>query len=509
MSIKILQEISSLVTDFTKNNRYLEIKASEAGGMKYLKLIEGLGRKAWKDDEEAIQDIYGKPLGDKTFDMLKSRAKERLVNMIFQLDTEKKFKSSYDKAYYSACKNLLAGTILLLQNKHLSGSEHLKLSLSECKKYFFTDISIINLRLLRYLSSFSGSVKNFDKYNTELKANMKIMEAELFAEELNQLIILEVVRSMANKDELASITEKYYKQLQKTVNEHDTYTTRINMYRVGLRYYESADDFRGAISLAESCENYLKSNPHLIQKVRLGEMNLHKLNGCLHLRDYQNGSKYAAECMVLFNSGTLNWLIFLEYYFLLSLHTRNYEKAAEIYNQVINHPSYTSYPGQNREKWKIFESFLSYALPINSKFHKKFNVFRFINEVPLFTKDKAGYNLSIIVAQTIILINLGDYEKLLDKAESLKLYASRYIRKDKNPRSYYFIKMLLVMIQYDFDPKKTAQISQKFFVKLKESHLGVQSELETLEVIPYDLLWPEILEKLELNRLKKLEEQKS
>ncbi|MBK8414033.1 MAG: hypothetical protein IPL22_05665 [Bacteroidetes bacterium] len=48
MSIKILQEISSLVTDFTKNNRYLEIKASEAGGMKYLKLIEGLGRKAWK-----------------------------------------------------------------------------------------------------------------------------------------------------------------------------------------------------------------------------------------------------------------------------------------------------------------------------------------------------------------------------------------------------------------------------------------------------------------------------
>jgi hypothetical protein len=175
MSIKILQEISSLVTDFTKNNRYLEIKSSEAGGMKYLKLIEGLGKKAWKDDAEAIKDIYGKPLGDKTFDMLKSRAKDRLVNMIFQLDTEKKFKSSYDKAYYSACKNLLAGTILLLQNKHLSGSEHLKLSLSECKKYYFTDISIINLRLLRYLSSFSGSVKNFEKYNNELHANLKIL----------------------------------------------------------------------------------------------------------------------------------------------------------------------------------------------------------------------------------------------------------------------------------------------------------------------------------------------
>ncbi|MBL7916011.1 MAG: hypothetical protein JNL49_13330 [Bacteroidia bacterium] len=509
MSIKILQEISSLVTDFTKNNRYLEIKTSEAGGMKYLKLIEGLGKKTWKNDQEAINDIYGKPLGDKTFDMLKSRAKDRLVNMIFQLDTEKKFKSSYDKAYYSTCKNLLTGAILLLQNKQYSGKEYLKLALSSAKEYYFTDLSVIALRMLRYQSSFSGSKKQFYKFDQELKHALKQLEAELLAEELNQLIILEVVRSMANKDELASITKQYYKQLQETVNEYDTYTTRINMYRVGLRYYESVDDFKSAISLAESCEQYLKSNPHLIQKVRLGEMNLHKLNGCLHLRDYENGSKYAAECMVLFNSGTLNWLIFLEYYFLLSLHTRNYEKAAEIYNQVINHPSYTSYPGQNQEKWKIFESFLSYALPVNSKFHKKFNVFRFINEVPLFTKDKAGYNLSIIVAQTIILINLGDYEKLLDKAESLKLYASRYIRKDKNPRSYYFIKMLLVMIQYDFDPKKTAQISLKFFAKLKESHLGEQSELETLEVIPYDLLWPEILEKLELNRIKKLEEQNS
>ncbi|MBL0341456.1 MAG: hypothetical protein IPP71_11235 [Bacteroidetes bacterium] len=257
------------------------------------------------------------------------------------------------------------------------------------------------------------------------------------------------------------------------------------------------DDYTNAIKIASDCEAYLKSKPHLIQRVRLGEMNLHKLYGSLHLRDYENGTSFATNCMTLFNPGTLNWLIFLEYYFLLCLHTKNYIKAKEVFNQVIGHSSFKLYPAQSKEKWKIFESFLNYAIPSSVPGSKKFNVAKFINEVPIFSKDKAGYNLSIIISQIILLINLKDFSKILDKAEPLKQYASRYIKKEKNPRSYYFIKMLLVMVNYDFDSKKTAQIANKFFIKLKESHLGLQSELETLEVIPYDVLWPEIISKLE------------
>lgn len=496
MSLKNLQEISSLVTNFTKKNRFVEVVDDEDSGSKYLQLIKGLGLQQWDDDQEATEKIYGKELGNKTFDMLKSRAKERLINMIFQLNTQKRFKSSYDKAYYSTCKNLLAGVILLLQNKQNAGNDQLKLALITARKFYFTDLKITSLRYLRYSCSFSGSKKKFLEYDGELKSSLKTLEAELEAEELNQRLIIEIVRSMASKNELVEQSRSAFNLLRQTFKKFDTYTIRINMYRVGLRYYENTDDYRNAIKLAAECEEYLKSNPHLIQKVRLGEMNLHKLNGSLHLRDYENGSIYANACMTLFNKGTLNWLIFLEYYFLLCLHTKNYEKALEIYNQVIDDPIFKVYPAQSKEKWKIFESFLNYVIPAGAPGAKKFNVHKFINEVPLFSKDKAGYNLSIIVAQIIMLVNMGDYLKIVDRAESLKLYASRYIKKERNPRSYYFIKMLLVMVAYDFEPKKTAQIANKFFAKLKEVHLGKQSELETLEVIPYDVLWPDILAKL-------------
>ncbi len=371
MSIKNLQEISSLVTDFTKKNRFVEVVDDDGDGAKYLQLIKGLGNGSWQSDDEAIEDIYGKKLGNKTFDMLKSRAKERLINMIFQLDTQKKFKSSYDKAYYSTCKNLLAGAILLLQNRRNSGEEHLKLALSIASKYFFTDFSIVALRQLKYFSSFSGSRKQFKKYQDELNKQLEILNAESEVENLNQEIILEIVLSVAHKDEITNKSKVSYKKIQEIVSKFDTYTTRLSMYRVGLRYYENIDDYGNAIKLAAECEEYLNSNPHLIQKVRLGEMNLHKLNGSLHLRDYENGSNYAATCMTLFNKGTLNWLIFLEYYFLLCLHTKNYKKALEIYHQVIDDPVFKVYPAQSKEKWKIFESFLNYVIPAGTPGAKK------------------------------------------------------------------------------------------------------------------------------------------
>src|SRR5688572_12916514 len=177
MSIKNLQEISSLVTNYTKKNRFVELSEG-SGEAKYLQLLKGLESKSFQSDEEAIQGIYGKSLGDKTFAMLKTRAKERLINMIFQLDTQKRFKSSYDKAYFLTCKNLLAGALLLNQNRPNAATEALNIALSYATKYHFTDFSITALRLLRYSISFTGSSIKHKKYSEELKQNQKILDAE-------------------------------------------------------------------------------------------------------------------------------------------------------------------------------------------------------------------------------------------------------------------------------------------------------------------------------------------
>ena len=116
--------------------------------------------------------------------------------------------------------------------------------------------------------------------------------------------------------------------------------------------------------------------------------------------------------------------------------------------------------------------------------------------MPIFSKDKTGYNLSIIIAQIVLLVKLNDFDKVMDKFDSLKSYAQRYINKKRNPRSFYFVKMLLLMVKYDFDYEKTKRIAEKFFIKINQSKIGNQGLLEYLEVIPYDILWQDLMEKL-------------
>lgn len=497
MSLKNLEEIATLVTNPLKKSRF----EGGEGQSKTRQLIQGLLEKRWKTDEEAAAELYGNKLGIKTFEMLKSRTREQLLELIFQLQTETEFKSSYDRVYHLTCKNLVSGAILLLKNRLISGEMQLKLAVKSSSLYHFTDLKIVTLRLLRNIYSFMGKRKDYYLVNDDLENQIKIQLAEIRAEGLYQNLALDSVMSVADAETFRKRAETAFKEISSIILENDTYTIRNSFYRIGIFSSNLSHDYMNSIRIASDCEEYFRNHPHLSRKSRLAEMSLHKLYASLHLRDYENGSIYAIECSKLLNPGILNWLIFLEYYFLLCLHTGNYEKAAEVYRQVVMHKSFASYPPQNKEKWKIFESFLVYALPDKGKAGIRFNIARFLNEVPIFSKDKAGYNFSIIVAQLILSLKIGDYSKLVDRSEALKLYSSRYIRKEKNPRSFYFIKMIQVMIRYDFDPVKTEQVAHKFFQKLQEAHLGEQSELETLEVIPYDLLWPDIIRMLRNRKL--------
>ncbi|MFZ9942988.1 MAG: hypothetical protein ACO3O0_05215, partial [Bacteroidia bacterium] len=183
-----------------------------------------------------------------------------------------------------------------------------------------------------------------------------------------------------------------------------------------------------------------------------------------------------------------------EYHFLLCMHTQQYIKANSIFENVSKNPTFDSYPAANIEKWRIFEAYLEYAKPSDGAGEKRrFNVSKFLNEVPVFSKDKSGYNMSIIIAQILLSVKMQDWSRVIDRAEPLKTYLSRYVKKDRNPRSYYFLKLLEVMVRYEFHPEKTEQIGEKFFQKLQQSGASVP---ESSEIIPYEWLWKDLLAQL-------------
>lgn len=75
----------------------------------------------------------------------------------------------------------------------------------------------------------------------------------------------------------------------------------------------------------------------------------------------------------------------------------------------------------------------------------RFKVSKFLNDTPLYSKDKRGMNIALLVFQIVWLIFARHHNETIDHMEAIEKYSTRYLKRDDTFRSSCFIKMLLVV----------------------------------------------------------------
>ncbi|MFN5222872.1 MAG: hypothetical protein ACK5DJ_01690, partial [Bacteroidota bacterium] len=290
MSIKNLYEISSLVTKrqnanqlFIADNEEFEVS------LKYKRLIEGITQEKWKTDEDAKVDLYGGNSGTKTFEMLKSRAKDRLVSLIFQSDANKLFENPIEKALFSASRSYLTGLMLFNRMKLSSGQEQLKLSLKIAREFQFYDLQILILRQLRKYSSFSGNEKSFLKYSKEMIEVQKCLNAEIEAEGLDLEVQTPLVNSVHISDSWIESLRKNLERVSVLSQNYNSFQIKVYFYKLSVRLHQANDDYRKAIGMIEQYQMFLKSNPKFNVRARNANAAVNKLYCALFMKDYQLG----------------------------------------------------------------------------------------------------------------------------------------------------------------------------------------------------------------------------
>jgi len=434
-----------------------------------------------------------KQMQSSTYRKRKSRLNEKLLKAIIASDNEKYLKSTYDKLYSKCLRNILLANFLYLNYARKVANSLLERNVSLARKYHFTDVMINSVRLLRYHAAFGDNKKKFVYYNELLENSLKIIESELKIESISQQLILEVHHSATPNEAQKRKFTRLYKEIARLSLKFPSRSNMLNYFRFGIRLMEYVQNHHQVLQICNKADKYLTLNKHLVQNVRLGEFALYKMGSCLQLGDLESGRECARKCESIFQSGSDNWFIYLEWYFLLIMHNKQYEEAIEVLKMIKQHTRLQNQQQVRIEKWRIYEAYLHFVLPSDKL--NRFNLYKFLNDVPLHSKDKSGFNVSILIAQIISLINAGRFDDIVEKDDALKIYCQRYIRLKDNSRTYYFMKMLQVMIKYSFDADKTEQIAQKYFNHLRDPR-QVGKSLEELEVIPFDVLWIAILEKL-------------
>lgn len=465
----------------------------------YYKLYRGIRDGKFQSDTEAAQALFGTDPSDKKYLMLKSRVKKRLLNNLFFLEGNG---SAYDQALYKCNRNVISSKFLLRNGAKESGVSLLKSTLNEARKYCFTEVELECLRMLKAQAAFFGRKTEFDQLSARFRTVQKALNAEYISEDYTQRLQLPFAKSSSPKPEMAEEAFGYKSHVETLLEESDTHNLLQNYYRIAVLAYSIAQDHRAAIAACNEAEAYLNNNLYLTTAIRLGEFALYRMVAYMHLGDYNEGQKMAETSLKYYKQGSNNWMIFLEYYFLLSMHTKNYEKAQEIYHAVVDHPRFVFIDEIREEKWRIFGAFLRYMIGSTASENsqeerqRRFNIWKFLNEVPIYSKDKRGLNIAILILQVLFLLDRKDYNGIISRTEALKVYASRYLKEDENYRSNLFLKMVLAMERKDFDSEQTMEVAGKYYKRLESSRFKYSGRLTDIEIIPYESLWQRILSKL-------------
>lgn len=502
-----IKEISSLINVVSKN----KVKQIEIIGEKYLagnnitKLYELIIEGKLKSDEEGSKLFFdNNPNRVNYFNRLKRKLKSRLLNTLFFIDVNQPSFTDIQKAYYNCYREATAVKILMGRAARKPAVSLAEKTIKKSIKFDFTDITIELARFLRtHYSNIEGNKKKFLYYKKIVTKYSQIYQAELTAEEYYSDLMINFTGSQSTKPELLGTAEKYYTHLRNLTKKYSSYKMNLNSYLVFALRYEIKNDYRNTLAICDEAIKYFESRPHIASKVVIINFLFKRLGCFIMLKRFNEGEETAERCLKLQPKGSINWVIALHYYVILSFHSQNFKKAYDLYQDAINQFNIDNEIMSLAEYWKIHEAIINYLIAIKKlevfqdNNSNRFRISKFLNDVPLYSKDKQGINIFILIIQVLFLLQQGKYGEIIDRTESLKTYVHRYLRRDDTFRSNCFIKMLLCLPAASFHKAGVVRKAKKYVELLKSVPIEEANQSPEVEIIPYEMLWEFVLESLD------------
>ena len=197
--------------------------------------------------------------------------------------------------------------------------------------------------------------------------------------------------------------------------------------------------------------------------------------------------------------GDLPWFRIYQLYLYLCIHSQQFESAVNVLNRIFSHKKFKSLPSGRKERWYLLRAYLHWLIvtgivaPKGEVLHS-FRLGRFINEVPIFSKDKQGMNIPTLIIQALWLVQRKDYGGARERFTSLERYAGRYLRDTAGlKRAYYFIKLISQLPKADFHRMGFERKAARYLAKLQEYPRSQDQQAIEVEVIPYERFYSYIL----------------
>ena len=464
------------------------------------RLFEGIAKGDIRTDEALISAFpeFGGSLTRMA--TLKSKLKDRLLDSVLLLDLGETVSTDRQKAYHECHRKYAAAMILLAKGLRSIGIETLETLQRKNLRFEFTEMSIEVLRTLSQNYAFiEGEKKKYDEVEALLTQQEEVYKKERNIEHLYKDLTADFVRKKGDKRRLRDKAAEYLQQIKPLLDQCSSYWVQLLGRLMEIMLYDTLGDQAEVARLSEAGILFFEQKPYSSTSAFQAFHN-YLFAALLSLRQYERCQALIDQYGERFEAGAFNWFKRQELQFLKATYTSDYENARNIFAQTILHSKFTEQSPPIWEIWKIFEAYIAFlvkvgAMPPDTN-SSMFKVGKFVNEIQVYSHDKRGMNIHIILLQFLFELINGNYEKCTGRLDALAKYRQRYLTDPACFRSHSFILMLEQI------PKSSYQkgLVEDRTIALLEALQAQSPELSNrnyeIEIIPYETIWALVLHSL-------------
>lgn len=301
--------------------------------------------------------------------------------------------------------------------------------------------------------------------------------------------------------------QKLSRALGATMQSFEEHGSRYNSYvyitkRTELEQYYllREQQYNKCLEVTNTAIERLSQRPFFNRSTRY-QLSTAKIDAMLNLKQYDASIELLDHLLTEIENGSHNWYkVHRQKAILLGLQ-RNYDGLHDLTLEILQRKDLSNRP-TTYELWRIIEAYVVFLVRAGkvdrpeSKYHHRYRLGKFLNEVPTFSKNKQGLNTTILIAQVLYYAVCGRMDKVDSRIESMNKYAYRHLRKDETYRTNCILKMLMRLPDAEFQPQRTSRYVNKYYNLLQNSTRTINTDVFDPEIIPYEDIWDALIDQL-------------
>jgi len=470
---------------------------------KCLQLYKKVSESEQPSDKVLSQAIYNRSPNSAYYN-LRARLHDDLMEIILaryksQGDPKQSSEEMRDYCIGQTAAIRLLQTKGLIKNVIALSKRILKISLS----YEFNDINTDILKIiLVYYGVAHRDRKQFEHYKTIYHTceRNRIEEDQLQTLYYDMYSQMQKFESAISKKELNQVIDMSY-LLNCTSSPDSTYKSKYFAYNLMCLYHLLLHEYRELITVAEQAfDDLIALRGH---SRRLVQVFLQfKVTAQIKLNERKDVYKTFDQIEGMLTVKSNAFYTVGIYKALLLIHDEKYAQALERIDLLKNTKNINKIATGITEYIDLIQGYLvclHRADEYETDLEPKFRIFKFLNEIPTYQKDKRGVHITILILHILFLLLNRKEGEIIDRVDALRLYSYRYLRKNQTFRSNCFIKMLIEMTRADFHPIRTVRYTKDLRSKLDTTPVQLSEQPLEVEIVPYETLWDVVIRILERN----------